>query len=495
MKKKAKRFIRRIKKFVKRKLGKTGAKSSAKPKTGKAPASAASKQDAVREKHIQSIMAKSGWTHGETIKNVKEAKTRLNITYRDYDIGNFHSIPASEQQEKLDELIRARKERDELRAQRVLQLEEKTGWSHEKADAALKAARKLGIGAGDYIRFELYNCPESELTETLAERRKSLKSAKKSKKKESLLQTVMSETGWDRDTAERNMKKSFDICGAEYKDYVAYRFWEKSDEVQKTYFTKGDANALRLKYNAKEDVSCFMNKCEFNEIFSEFLGRPWAYSSGTGFDEFKRRFSGERKIMYKPLQGSCGKGITAYEISDDNIGEVWSEISALPDGIVEGYITQHHEMAKYSLNAVNTVRVVTVRKNGKVDLMYAAFRMAGGDAVVDNFHHGGVLALIDTDTGVVTTDAFRLDGTKFEDHPTTGEKVRGFVIPYWKEITEMLKKAGTLVKGIGYIGWDVAVTENGPVLIEGNTAPAPCILQIPKNYEGKGMKHVAEKYL
>ena len=105
------------------------------------------------------------------------------------------------------------------------------------------------------------------------------KKDRKAAKNEKLTHTVMDNTGWDYEQAKEAMAHSRKISGAEPKDYVAYRFWELNDDLQKTYFTKGLANALRRKYNTnKANLRYFKNKNEFNTAFADFLGRPWIHT-------------------------------------------------------------------------------------------------------------------------------------------------------------------------------------------------------------------------
>ena len=80
-------------------------------------------------------------------------------------------------------------------------------------------------------------------------------------------------------------------------------------------------------------------------------------------------------------------------------------------------------------------------------------------------------------------------------HPITKEPIKGFKIPYWNDVIKLVKKAGLVVEGVGYVGWDIAITDNGPILIEGNVSPGSLVLQTPYAREHKGMKYVAEKYL
>ncbi|NBH60262.1 hypothetical protein D1155_01060 [Anaerotruncus sp. 80] len=391
-----------------------------------------------------------------------------------------------------DKALKKQKRKEE----NILSVMSKTGWSREKTVAQIEDARqRLGITYKDYNRYEFYKIPINEQESEY--QRKEAQRKRKAEKNEKFLHTVMENTGWSYEVAKEKMEESKAKCGAEYKDYVAYRFWETDEETQKTYFTKGDANALRKKYNTnKENVACFRNKNEFNEVFGDCLGRVWTYNKDVSLEEFTEKFKNEKKVIYKPLSASCGSGVQVFDISEDSVETSYDRIKTLPVGIVEGYLIQHPDMSRFSKRAVNTLRVVSVFKDDEVHILYAAFRMAGGDAVVDNFHNGGVLALIDLESGKVMTDAIDLSGKIYETHPATGEIIKGFQVPYWDEVKALIDKAGRIVEGVGYVGWDIAVTESGPVLIEGNTSPAPNVLQLPFYLqEHRGMHHVVERYL
>ena len=56
-------------------------------------------------------------------------------------------------------------------------------------------------------------------------------------------------------------------------------------------------------------------------------------------------------------------------------------------------------------------------------------------------------------------------------HPVTGETIDGFQLPHWEEAVELAIEAhGTLPK-IALVGWDIGLTPEGPVIIEGNSTP------------------------
>lgn len=65
----------------------------------------------------------------------------------------------------------------------------------------------------------------------------------------------------------------------------------------------------------------------------------------------------------------------------------------------------------------------------------------------------------------------------YEKHPLTGEDLSNIKLPYIKEAFDMVKEAALVVPQIRYVGWDVTLTENGPVIVEGNEYPSYGLVQ------------------
>jgi hypothetical protein len=98
-----------------------------------------------------------------------------------------------------------------------------------------------------------------------------------------------------------------------------------------------------------------------------------------------------------------------------------------------------------------------------------------GDSLLDNYDHGrtgNLLALVDVGTG-------ELEGAVgpagpgvpiglHRVHPRTGLAFDGFSIPWWEEACSLVRRAARLFLPLRTIGWDVALTPDGPVLVEGN---------------------------
>ena len=53
-------------------------------------------------------------------------------------------------------------------------------------------------------------------------------------------------------------------------------------------------------------------------------------------------------------------------------------------------------------------------------------------------------------------------------HPDTGRPILGTPIPDWNRLKEIVLAAAPIFAGIHTQSWDVALTENGPVLLEVN---------------------------
>ena len=282
-----------------------------------------------------------------------------------------------------------------------------------------------------------------------------------------------------RETAKESKKLSviifFDMIycalkyGAGYLDYRTFNFAKMPAKRRKTFVTRGINNEIIRKLNNREDYEKFENKIKFNEIFKDYVKREWLELKN--FDEFAEFIKNKTFIMAKPLGELCGHGVEKIDVTNAEPEALYNQLTANNQLLVEEYIVQHSEIARIYSTSVNTIRMVTIANPDEVHVVFRALRMGSGDSVVDNFHFGGMVAILD-ETGSIITDAINEKHEIFSKHPASGVTFKGTKIPFFKEAEEMVKTAARLVPGIRYVGWDIAITETGPQFIEANHNPA-----------------------
>ena len=86
---------------------------------------------------------------------------------------------------------------------------------------------------------------------------------------------------------------------------------------------------------------------------------------------------------------------------------------------------------------------------------------------------------INEKTGVIEYPAVDKLKNIYYKHPMTNTDIVGFKVPKYKEAVKLALKASKVVKESRYVGWDIAITDKGPVIIEGNEYPGHDIYQLP----------------
>ncbi len=281
-------------------------------------------------------------------------------------------------------------------------------------------------------------------------------------------------------------------CGCRYQagytDYSLFQMDRANAAQRKTYVTRGVNDRLVSRFNDAAYRHIFENKDEFNARFEEFLCRDWmriAPSGEPGCDETAETeklaafCAGKDEIVAKPRDGMCGKGVEILRVADyPDIRQLYAYLKSIGAGVVEDVIVQHPDMAALYPGSINTLRMVTLNNGRAVTLVLAICRIGNGDRV-DNFLHGGVMTRIDLDTGTLKYVCVDQRGDTYETHPITGVPFVGYPIPMWAQCVALAKKAAEVVPQVGYVGWDLAVTPDGPVLVEGNEFPGHCLYQLP----------------
>ena len=173
-----------------------------------------------------------------------------------------------------------------------------------------------------------------------------------------------------------------------------------------------------------------------------------------------------------------------------------SAVFLLANFELEEVLVQNDEVAKIYPYSINTLRTVTILKDGEAHIITAMLRIGNNMKFVDNFNSGGMVAPVDEKTGVIIKPAIDKNKQLYEVHPITGTQIKGFQIPFWKETIEMVKEAAKVIPEVGYVGWDVGFTPNGPVFVEANDFPGHDIYQLPEHTPEKiGIWPKFNKYL
>ena len=136
-------------------------------------------------------------------------------------------------------------------------------------------------------------------------------------------------------------------------------------------------------------------------------------------------------------------------------------------------IQQHPDMDILNPSCINTIRLDTFTDpNGRPEVMSGYLRMSISNLHVDNLSSGGCCVGVDLLTGKLKkygyTSYSKARGKILTAHPVTKIPFEGFQIPLFEQTRELLLKVASLVPSLRLVGWDIAISKNGPVLVEGN---------------------------
>ena len=261
------------------------------------------------------------------------------------------------------------------------------------------------------------------------------------------------------------------------QDYLNYKFYDKSWKERSTYATIGYQHNF-YKIAAHWDYAPFFsNKVNFHKNFKEFVKRK-SISYEDGLEKVSNFIKEHDAVVRKPINGLGGANVEKIDTKDIKDITKFYENLKKDNCFLEELVIQNKEWSKLNPKSLNTIRVVTYSINDKAEVLYAVARIGSGKSIVDNFHQGGVGVKVNTLKGCLEGSAIDKDNHESKVTNLTKVKLDGFKIPYWDEIVKMVCKAAKVNNNVHIVGWDVALTDNGPLIIEGNRGPGMDIIQV-----------------
>lgn len=204
----------------------------------------------------------------------------------------------------------------------------------------------------------------------------------------------------------------------------------------------------------------------------------------------------EADMFIKPRDGKGGRGTTIvkwagdgqYNLSDgssltpEELGARIADMSREMPYIVQKRLFNHPDMIDMCSNALCCIRIMTIRtRDDRFVVTHGVLRMAlDGSAVVDGLHRGGLISSVNVETGELgpaTNLGLRPEIGWCEVNPVTGAQIAGRMLPMWPETRAAAEAAHAAFPYKVTVGWDVAITPDGPVVVEGNGSPCVDIIQ------------------
>lgn len=285
-----------------------------------------------------------------------------------------------------------------------------------------------------------------------------------------------------------------------FNDLINWYF--RFDEFDRNYFVRGSdvegSNVLeyplkfiirlRDEYNKLSnrenhnillhDKNLFSNLCDYYQIPTQ----PIIACAMNKQFEWKKYTENELFIKKNDGYGGSVVMVCTYD-KNENIfiendktyspAELVQEIDG--DFIIQERIIQHELINKLYSKTINTIRVVSTNTHGNVKIHGAQLKFGTKKSKMDTWAAGGIIIKVDLNSGKLAPYGYHKYAKYGENgegivyyHPETKVLFKDFEIPFLEEMKELIIKAHLKFNQIHSVGWDVVLTPNGPILLEGN---------------------------
>lgn len=153
--------------------------------------------------------------------------------------------------------------------------------------------------------------------------------------------------------------------------------------------------------------------------------------------------------------------------------------------VLQHVVTNHASIREFA-DGLATLRTVNLVKSGEVRMERGVFKIPVGGNIADNaWRDGNLVANVDPVTGVIDRVVRGVGpGMRtFTEHPDTGTQLVGMELPCWSEAVALNERTAQLFSTINYQSLDIALTDDGPIIVEVNSGSS---FALPQQASGRG---------
>jgi hypothetical protein len=288
--------------------------------------------------------------------------------------------------------------------------------------------------------------------------------------------------------------------GLEFNEYYNFEFEKQDRKFRGAYMnTKHKLHYLGYLNSQKKYYILARNKY-LSHLLLENLGIPQAEllyyynpelaASGNNFGgkpELVRDFILNTQLedfVIKPVEGTWGKGIMVYKRGiieggslmlqqwDDKLAD-FSELNWKGKLIIEKKIVQTRQVDEINPSSLNSIRIITaLYPDGNVKIFDPKIKFGRNNSCISNSSYNeNITGILEIDSGKIVSAIHSMgfrDIFSVKRHPDSGKQIEGIIIDQWGKIKDQVINFQKKIPFIKVIGWDIAVTDQGAVVIEMN---------------------------
>lgn len=289
----------------------------------------------------------------------------------------------------------------------------------------------------------------------------------------------------------------------EHDSYYKFRLWDKANSHKAIKYVQHHEIIKLLPYlNRALDLDKIDNKDRFYEACASLklptipiILKQEPAEAITWYAENNRL--PHRDLFVKYSNMCCGYGAESWQYVATEGGQ-WKRGDLLLDEtallnycgaksqettvIIQPQVRNHPCIAKYSHRGLCTLRVVTYKLPGQApEILITSWRMPRGNEDTDNFAAGGIAAGVSHAGKLMPAVGKSVLQGPYSRHPDTNAQIEGATLARFHDMTALALAAHTKFSEPIFLGWDVALTEDGPLLVEANSTWCVDLVQMANN--------------
>ena len=255
------------------------------------------------------------------------------------------------------------------------------------------------------------------------------------------------------------------------EEYFYYSLEDTDDFYKQSFISDRDRNKIVYSLNDIIDMGIFFDKWKTYEFYKKYYHREAVLIKSQNdkliFEQFILKYP---RFVKKKVNLSRGESVELIDIRNVDLANIFKKICQDAPCILEEVIIQEKPLSKLNESSVNTVRCISFQKEGETLIPFCFLKIGQKGSFVDNGGAGGILVGIDTELGILNTDGIDENCKIYKKHPDSGICFKGYQLPDWKNAKLLVKELMKEMQSMKYIGWDLAYTDKGWVVVEGNSS-------------------------